>query len=196
MPALSVLGAGYIVSLASNPVGLIWIDAHMDSHAPKLRPAAPCTTCPWRVCWATALPNSQLLGSPAPQSLPQQVCLIGVRNFETAEADLMARLGVRFFTMDEGWAAVLADALRIVQQGTPGFGISIDLGALDPREDPGVGSPVEDCLLGNELLARFKLLSQYPSLLGLELMEYNPHRNLNQVTANMAMNLAGVLLGN
>jgi len=56
-------------------------------------------------------------------------------------------------------------------------------------------SPVKDGLLGKEPLAGLKPLCQHPSLLGLELMEYNPHRDQNQVTANIALDLAVVLPG-
>jgi len=66
---------------------------------------------------------------------------------------------------------------------------------LDPSEDPGVGSPVEDGLFGQELLTGLAILRQHPSLLALELMEYNPHRDRNQRTANVALDLAAHLLG-
>ncbi len=123
---------------------------------------------------------------------------MGVRSFESAEATLLARLNVRVFNMEEirqrGMDAAITDALQIVQQGTAGFGISIDLDALDPREEPGVGSPVADGLFGSELLASLTPLQQHLNLLGLELMAYNPHRDHDQVTAKMASDITARLL--
>lgn len=186
-------------AIDQRALGLIWIDAHMDSHTPETSLSGALHGMPLASLLGYGPPMLTAIASPAPQLLPQHVCLIGVRSFETSEASLLAHLGVRIFTMDEirqrGLETVIAEALRIVQPGTAGFGISIDLDALDPREDPGVGSPVENGLFGHELIAGLQLLRQHPSLLGLELMEYNPHRDLNLRTAQVAMALAHVLLG-
>jgi len=186
-------------ALSHQPLGLIWIDAHMDSHTPQTSPSGALHGMPLACLLGHGLPALTAIGGAPPQLRPQQVCLIGVRSFEPAEAALLEQLQVRVFFMDEirerGIYAVIADAIAIVQQGTAGFGISIDLDALDPSEDPGVGSPVEDGLFGQELLTGLAILRQHPSLLALELMEYNPHRDRNQRTANVALDLAAHLLG-
>jgi len=53
---------------------------------------------------------------------------------------------VKIFPMTEieerGINAVLDDAVRIASTGTAGYGISIDLDALEPSDAPGVGTPV------------------------------------------------------
>lgn len=181
-------------ALGNAPLGLIWIDAHMDSHTPQTSPSGALHGMPLACLLGCGLPALTGIGSRPPQLLPQHLCLIGVRSFESEEAALLARLKVRVFAMAEirqrGMDAVIADAVQIVQQGTAGFGVSIDLDALDPREEPGVGSPVADGLFARELLASLTPLQQHPRLLGLELMEYNPHRDQNQVTAKIALDLA------
>jgi arginase len=186
-------------ALGNQRLGLIWIDAHMDSHTPQTSPSGALHGMPLACLLGYGLPALTAIGGPPPQLLPQHVCLIGVRSFEPGEAALLEQLQVRVFPMDEihkrGIDAVIGDALPIVLQGTAGFGISIDLDALDPREEPGVGSPVADGLLGQELLSGLKRLRRHPALLGLELMEYNPHRDFEQRTANMALDLAECLLG-
>lgn len=187
-------------AIGNIPFGLIWIDAHMDSHTPQTSPSGALHGMPLACLLGHGLPALTGIGSRPPQLLPQHVCLIGVRSFEPGEAALLEHLNVRIFKMDEirrrGMDAIVHDALDIVQRETAGFGISIDLDALDPGEDPGVGSPVADGLGGSELLAGLGPLQQHPALLGLELMEYNPHRDQNQATANMALDLAQALLEN
>ena len=185
-------------AIGNVPFGLIWIDAHMDSHTPQTSPSGALHGMPLACLLGHGVPALTGIGGRPPQLLPQHVCLIGVRSFEPGEAALLARLNVRVFDMAEilrrGIDEVVADALEIVQRDTAGFGVSIDLDALDPREDPGVGSPVADGLLGCELLAGLRPLQQHPALLGLELMEYNPHRDQHQATAHMALDLAQALL--
>lgn len=160
-----------------QPVGLIWIDAHMDAHTVHTSPSGA----------LHGMPLACLLGHGAPAltgiggglSLdPRHVCLIGVRSFEQGEAALLAALGVRIFHMSEvdqrGLDAVMRDALSIVQTGTAGFGITIDLDALDPDETPAVGSPVAGGIRQAALLKALSLLAAHPALLAVELVEYNP----------------------
>ena len=70
--------------------------------------------------------------------------------------------------------AVMRDALKIVQTGTAGFGLTIDLDALDPDETPAVGSPVAGGIRQAALLEALALLGAHPALLAIELVEYNP----------------------
>lgn len=161
----------------TEPIGLIWIDAHMDAHTVHTSPSGA----------LHGMPLACLLGHGAPEltgigggvSLdPRRVCLIGVRSFEAGEEALLAALGVRIFHMDEvaerGLKAVMRDALVIAQQGTAGFGITIDLDALDPDETPAVGSPVAGGIRQAALLEALMLLGAHPALLAIELVEYNP----------------------
>jgi len=189
------------VSMATHnrgPLGLIWIDAHMDSHTPETSPSGALHGMPLACLLGYGLTSLVELGGSFPKILPQHVCLVGVRSFETGEAELLKRLGVRIFFMDEvhrrGVSAVLDDALKIVQQGTIGFGVSIDLDVLDPCEEPGVGSPSPDGIMGVDLLDALRLVKQLPNLLGIEIVEYNPDRDQNAVTANRAIQLLAAMV--
>jgi arginase len=181
-----------------GPLGLIWIDAHMDSHTPQTSPSGALHGMPLACLLGYGEPALTNLIVPGPKLLPQHVCLIGVRSFEIEEAALLERLGVRVFHMAEvhrrGMDVVFRDALEITQNGTVGFGISIDLDALDPREEPGVGSPAQDGVLGREFVHALRQVAGNPRLLALEIAEYNPHRDRNGSTARMALELAAAAL--
>lgn len=171
---------------ARGPLGLVWIDAHMDSH----------TFATTQSGQLHGMPLAALLGEgdaaltgPAPTLRPQHVCLIGVRSFEAGEAALLHRLGVRVFAMAEvrrrGLATVFDEALAIVRQGTAGFGVSIDLDALDPAEAPGTGLPVPGGLGRVELAAALTRLRDDPAFVALEIVEYDPHRDRDRRTADV-----------
>lgn len=70
--------------------------------------------------------------------LPEDVCLIGVRSFVSDEAVLLRQLGVRVYFMHEvrrrGLSEAFAEALCRVGAHALGYGISINLDALDPVE--------------------------------------------------------------
>jgi ornithine--oxo-acid transaminase len=182
----------------SGPLGLIWIDAHMDSHTPRTTPSGALHGMPL----AHLLGQGDFDGVRAFETravvLPQHVCVIGVRSFEAEEAALLSRLGVRVYHMDEirsrGLDAVFHEALEHVQRGTTGFGISIDVDALDPAEAPGTTTPVGGGLTTVELAHALAGIKGNPRLLAVEVAEYNPHRDRNWATAQAVGELLSALL--
>lgn len=171
-----------------GPIGLIWIDAHMDSHTFATTPSGRIHGMPLACLLGHGEAALTAIDGPEAKLRPEHVCLIGVRSYETGEAALLHRLGVRVFDMDEvrrrGLAAIFDEALAIVRQGTAGFGVSVDLDALDPEEEPGVGSPVPGGLRRTELAAALGRLRGDPSFVAMEIVEYNPRRDRGHATAD------------
>jgi arginase len=178
--------------------GLIWVDAHMDSHTPETTPSGALHGMPLACLLGHGLPQLVNLAGSAPALSPEHVCLIGVRSYEAGEAELLRRLNVRIYMMEEvhrrGIAVVLAEALEIVRRGTTAIGVTIDLDALDPYEEPGVGTPVPDGIFGGALKDALRTLQGAPDLAAVELMEYNPYRDRGNATADMAIELALAML--
>lgn len=172
-------------------LGLIWIDAHMDSHTPATSPSGA----------AHGMPLACLLGYGAPELTqlvdpklkPNQVCLIGVRSYEEEEAHLLKQLGVRVIFMEEvqthGLAWAMQEALEIACKETAGYGLSLDLDAIDPKAAPGVGTPAPEGLQGQELVACMGLLTHRRGFLGLEIAEYNPLHDQDNRTARLVCDL-------
>lgn len=182
---------------ARGPLGLIWIDAHMDAHTPQTTPTGALHGMP--LACLLGYGDERLTGlADSARLSPQHVCLIGVRSFETGEAALLERLGVRVFFMDEvarrGLGAVVREALAIATAGTAGFGVTLDLDALDPQEAPGVGSPASGGLHAPELAAALAVLNGHPALAGVEIAEYNPLRDRGGATARVAIEMLQALL--
>ncbi len=178
-------------------LGLLWIDAHMDAHTPKTTESGA----------FNGMPLACLLGhgeaalttiNDAPVLNPAHVCLLGIRSFERGEAALLQRLGVRIFSMQDiasrGLDAVMHEALTIVQQGTVGFGLTIDLDAIDPQEAPGVGTPEPGGLGVADLVSALSPLSAHPALVGLEIVEYNPARDCDGATVNVVTRVIDAVL--
>jgi len=114
-----------------------------------------------------------------PKIKPQHICFIGIRSFETEEAQLLTRLGARIFYIEEvierGFPSVFEEALRIVKNRTAGFGISLDLDGLDPIFAPGTGMHEPNGLSLPEVLQSFATVCGDPHFLGLEIAEFDPH---------------------
>jgi ornithine--oxo-acid transaminase len=172
---------------ASGPLGLIWIDAHLDSHLPHTTPSEALHGMPMACLLGHGDPRLAQLFGAAPVLDPAHVCLIGARSFEPDEAALLMQMGVRVFPMEEvrrrGLEAVFVEALGIVQTGTAGFGVSIDLDALDPEDAPGVGTPVAGGLRGAALVEVLRHLRGNPLLQAVEIAELNPVLDEDGLTA-------------
>jgi ornithine--oxo-acid transaminase len=183
---------------ARGPLGLIWIDAHMDAHTQATSPSSALHGMPLACLLGHGEPSLVALMDGQPLA-PNQVCLIGVRSFERDEAELLSRLGVRVFSTDEidqrGLGQVMSEAHAIVSRGTAGFGITIDLDVVDPAEAPGVGSPVPWGLECDALADALATLSGDPQLIAAEIAEYNPRIDNEMQTADVAAKLAAAMLG-
>ncbi|MEE9140065.1 MAG: arginase [Alphaproteobacteria bacterium] len=174
-------------------LGLIWVDAHMDSHVPETSPSGALHGMPVACLLGFGAPPLTAVGTPGAAISPHNVCLIGVRSFEAEEAALLQRLGVRVFVMEEvmdrGLQCVFEEALEIVRNGTVGFGLSIDLDALDPMDAPGVGSPVPGGLRARDLVRALQRVSRVRGFVGIEIAEFNPDQDHNGVTGLIVRNL-------
>lgn len=177
--------------------GLVWIDAHMDSHTFATTPSGQIHGMPLAALLGYGDPALTTIGGPETKLRPEHVCLIGVRSFEAGEAALLRRLGVRVFDMKEirrrGLDGVFDEALAIVQRSTAGFGVSVDLDALDPEEEPGVGTPVPGGLCRAELAAALSRLRNNPAFVAMEIVEYNPRRDRGHATADAVVALVDAI---
>ncbi|MDX8411066.1 MAG: arginase [Mariprofundaceae bacterium] len=170
-------------------LGLIWFDAHMDSHTFATSPSGMWHGMPL-ACLLGHGPDALTgLAGSEPAIAPRHVCLIGVRSFEDEERKLLDGLCVRVFFMDEvrdrGLAPIMQDALDIAGRRTAGFGISIDLDGIDPRDAPAVGSPVAGGLHRGPVLRTLAWLGREPHLLGVEIAEFNPWLDEGGKTARL-----------
>jgi arginase len=177
-------------------LGLVWVDAHMDSHTPATSHTGRLHGMP--LAWLLGQDDNPLYGLAAGVLKPQHVCLVGVRSYEPEEDERLRRLGVRVVFMDEvrsrGIEAVLDEALDIATAGTSGFGVSIDLDVVTPDEAPNVGTPVRDGVTSAELARALEDVSGMPGLAAVELVEYSPRLDRDGRTARVAIDLLSAAL--
>lgn len=172
---------------ADARLGLIWIDAHMDSHTFASSSSKNIHGMPLACLLGHGDPRLTGIAGAGPNLLPEDVCLIGVRSFESDEYALLKKLGVRVYFMHEirrrGLRDVFAEARSLICRHTAGYGISIDLDVLDPAEEPGVGTPVPGGLLRDDVTGALAMAHGDEKLMALEIVEYNPYLDEHFVTA-------------
>lgn len=178
---------------SNGDIGLIWIDAHMDSHTPETSTSQNIHGMPVAHLLGQGIKRLCEVFDRYPKINPANLCIIGVRSYESAEAALLAQLGVCVFYMDEvrqrGIQAVLNEAYALVSRATSGVGISIDMDSMDPLDAPGVGCPEPNGIQGVALVSALQALHFERPVLGLELTEFNPILDHNGKTATLLVNL-------
>jgi arginase len=83
-----------------------------------------------------------------------------------------------------------------IAAGAPGgYGITLDLDVIDPRDAPGVGTPAPGGMSAHELIEALAPVAADARLRALEIAEYNPRRDRNGLTAAHAVAFAETILG-
>ncbi len=174
-------------------LGLIWIDAHMDSHTPETTPSGNIHGMPVACLLGRGETSLTELCDHLPKIDPENICLIGIRSYESGELNLLQKLNVRIFYIDEvkqrGMAAVLKDAVKIVTRNTVAYGMSIDIDSLDPNDAPGTGTPELNGIPAKELCGALSELVKDSRLIGLEIAEFDPSRDRDHKTEKVIMSL-------
>ena len=187
-----------VARFVGAPVGLLWIDAHLDSHTPETSYSGAIHGMPLACLLGRGDKRLLGLGIPGLQLDPRHTVVLGPRSWEAEEAAFLARMGVRVIGEDEigerGLAACFAEAAAIVTGAANGFGITLDLDAFDPAAAPGVGSPEPDGLPAREVRDGLQRLAASGGLRALEIVEYNPDRDRHGITARLISDVIGDLL--
>jgi len=176
--------------LAKNSeMGLIWIDAHMDSHTDATSATGNIHGMPLASLLGKGNKSLNSILSKYPKILPHNICLIGIRSYEPEELELLTSLNVKIFYMDEvkekGFKECLKQALSIVKKNTEFFGVSIDIDAIDPLDAPGTDVKENDGIKKTDILNGLELLNLESSFIGFEIVEFDPKEDKNNTTEKL-----------
>jgi arginase len=192
-------GAAEALRERGEALGLLWFDAHADMNTPETTPSG--NVHGMALAYAMGLGTGPLaaLAEPEPFVEPGRAVLVGLRDVDPGEREAIARCGIRAFTMREiderGIRAVMDEALAIVTAGTAGFHASLDLDFLDPREAPGVGTPVRGGATYREAHLAMEKIADSGRLLSMDVVEANPILDTANRTAELAVELALSAMG-
>ena len=183
---------------ALGPAGVLWIDAHGDFNTPETSPSGNIHGMPLAALLGVGAPQLVNLGRPGAKLPARDVVLIGVRDLDPPERDLLLRHDVRVYTMseidDRGIADVTRDALQRLAH-TPRLHVSLDLDVVDPREAPGVGTRVMGGLTYREAHLLMEIVARDGRLGSADVVEVNPMLDMYNRTAEMAVELVASLFG-
>jgi arginase len=200
------LGAGSVAASADwarttrrSPIGLLWIDAHGDMNTPETSPSGNVHGMPLAAILGQEPAELAGIGRFKPKARHEHTVLIGVRNLDQREKDLVRESQVHVFTMKDidrqGMAAVAEQALELAGAGTAGIHVSFDMDVCDPSIAPGVGTPVKGGLNYREAHLLMEMIADSGRLVALDLVEVNPTLDVRNATAQLGTELALSALG-
>ncbi|HEX7362704.1 MAG TPA: arginase [Bryobacteraceae bacterium] len=195
----TVSGAAAALRKRGRKTGLIWIDAHADMNTPESSPSGNVHGMPLACCIGRGPRElTDLLGF-APKVDGKNVALLGIRDVDIRERDIVRHSGVTPFTMrdidERGLRNVMEQAIAIASNGTAGFHLSLDMDAVDPHEAPGVGTPVRGGMTYREAHLAMEMISDSHSMLSMEVVEVNPVLDETNRTALLGVELVMSAMG-
>jgi len=170
---------------AKGDVGLIWIDAHLDSHTFDTTPSNNIHGMPVAHLLGYGNPLLTEILDKKPKLKSENLFFIGIRSYEQAELDFLNSHKVRIYFMEEvkeRSLKAIIDEISGKLANTAGVVLSLDVDGIDPEVAPGTGVPEPDGIQLPELLKALKLIKQKTNLVGVEIAEFNPNLDVENIT--------------
>jgi arginase len=180
-------------------VGLIWVDAHGDMNTPDSSPTGNIHGMPLATLLGIGHPRLVEMGGFAPKVERDHVCLIGIRDIDDSEREIIRASGIHAYTMrdvdERGMRAIMHEAIGFVTQGTAGFHVSFDLDGMDPRDVPGTGTPVKGGISWREANLLMEMVSDTGKMTSLEVTELNPILDVKNQSGEVAVDVISSAFG-
>lgn len=202
-----VLGGDHAIAIGTiagasqkiERLGLIWFDAHGDFNTSETTPSGNIHGMPLAVSLGYGAPELTNIGGYVGKVRPEDVVIIGLRDVDMKEREMIKNSGITAYTMHEvdrmGIKQVMDEAIQIITKNTTGFHLSFDLDVMDPQEAPGVGTAVRGGLNYREAHLALELLAETNKLVSLDMVEVNPILDKGNETAELAVELIASALG-
>lgn len=195
----TVSGVSHALRQKGEKIGLIWIDAHADMNTPDSSPSGNVHGMPLACCLGQGPEELTGIFGYAPKVDGRNVVLIGIRDVDRRERDVVRESGVTAFTMrdidERGLRNVMEEAIARAGGGTAGFHLSLDMDAVDPDEAPGVGTPVRGGMTYREAHLAMETICDCTRMISMEVVEVNPVLDDANRTALLAVELVMSAMG-
>ncbi|MBY0488684.1 MAG: arginase [Gemmatimonadaceae bacterium] len=199
LAAGSAAGTACALRERGERMGLIWLDAHADLNTPATSLSGNIHGMPVAHLLGMGAPSLIHLAGDEPAVQAQHLAYVGLRDLDAAEQHAIRELGIRAFTMrdidERGLRAVMDDAIAIATNGTGGVHVSCDADWVDPREAPGVGTPVRGGATLREAHLAMEIIHDSGAMRAMDLVEVNPILDHRNATAELCADLIASAFG-
>jgi arginase len=195
----TVSGVARFFRAGEEKIGVIWLDAHADMNTPESSPSGNVHGMPLACLVGIGPPELTEMFGFKPKVAPENTVIVGLRDVDQMERPYVRESGVRAFTMrdldERGLRAVMEEAIRAASDGTSGFHLSLDMDFVDPKDAPGVGTPVRGGATYREAHLAMEMICDSRRMVSMEVVEVNPVIDEVNRTADLAVELVMSGLG-
>lgn len=199
-----IIGGDHSISLGSisgvaknnKNLGVIWIDAHADMNTDETTLTGNIHGMPLALLQGAGdyqLANCFFKGQ---KIKPENVVIIGARDIDVREYDVIEDLGVNVIHYDDivrkGIDSVLEEVRNYLKVDE--IHISLDIDSLNPNFAPGVSTPVKNGLDEDDVYKTFKFLFKNYFITSVDIVEFNPTYDKNNKTANLVKEFTEYIL--
>jgi len=181
-----------------SPVGVIWVDAHGDFNIPESSKTGNVHGMALAVLTGRGYSELVNIGKLGVKLRPEDVVIIGVRNLDPEESNLLRESGVTAYTMrdidERGVSVIMHEALSHLRH-IERIHVSLDVDSIDPMYAPGVGTPVPGGLTFREAHLLMEIIADTHEPVSMDIVEINPIIDIRNQTAETAVDLAVSLFG-
>ena len=194
----AVIGSALASQNYYKNIGIIWIDAHGDyntfetTHSGNLHGLPLAAITGYKCNELTNFITNNYINS-------KNCVIVGARSIDPWEIDNIKNAGITIFTTEDihekGTEKVMEKAFEIALNNTSGVHISYDIDVIDPELAPGVSVPeinginIEEA---NEIMDI--LVSKKENIKSMDIVEFNPTKDIDNKTYNIASNLLNKFL--
>lgn len=188
----TIAGVSNFCRKKNKKLGVIWIDAHGDMNTDETSPSGNIHGMPLAASIGLGALELTSVGGDFQKVDPKNVVMIAVRELDQGEKIAIKKNNITIFTMEDidkhGMAVIINKTLRKLKD-CDFIHVSFDLDAMDPKECPGVGTPVKGGLDYREAHLIMETLSENNRMNSLEVVEANPILDSRNQSAEFAVEL-------
>jgi arginase len=195
----SIAGVSSYYRKRKEEFGLVWFDAHGDINTPATSPSGNVHGMPFAISLGQGDESLVNLNGFSPKVQAKRCSLIGIRDLDQAETDLVRDSGVLPFTMrdvdEQGIKKITEQALQSIGGDIHGLHVSFDLDVIDPDVAPGVSTDSRGGFTYRESHFALELLADTKMVRSIDIVELNPTLDIKNRTAQLAVDLVQSALG-
>ena len=195
----SFAGAARHFAESGQRLGCIYLDAHGDLHTPETSLTRNVHGMPLAHLLGHGDERMRCIAGREPALLPRDLALVGIRDLDEPEREAIRSWGITCFTtrdIDEhGLREVMRRAIAVATASSDRLWVSCDMDWVDPKDAPGVGTPVRGGATYREAHLAMEMICDTGKLVGLDVVETNPILDERNRTAELAVQLAKSAFG-
>lgn len=179
-------------------LAVIWVDAHGDINTLETSPSGNIHGMPLASSMGIGHEILTNIYSPSKKVKPENVFLLGCRDLDLGELELIKEYNLNVWTMKDiktkGIKKILTELLEAIKKNNvKNIHFSFDIDSLDPSYVPGTGTPVEDGLSFSEGKELIETIISTSLVRSMDFVEFNPTLDHNKKTLETCLELLNII---